>query len=112
MGFIIFQESSNVIAQKKFNPGRDPCSVLWDVLWNDLVTMELTHGKKDQHSAPPSRLVLYLQTRSTESREIIRVIKCYRELNQACQIYSSIEQAMNTYGPSQSKVGICNFVYV
>ncbi|XP_057475541.1 uncharacterized protein LOC130763619 isoform X1 [Actinidia eriantha] len=100
---ILLQETSNVIAQKKFNPGRDPCSVLWDVLWDDLVTMELTHGKKDQHNAPPSRLVLYLRTRSTESREIIRVIKCYRERNQACQIYSSIEQAMNTYGPSQSK---------
>lgn len=103
--FFIFQQTSNIIAQKKFNPARDPCSVLWDVLWDDLVTMELTHGKNDQQNAPPSRLVLYLQSRSTESKEIIRVIKCYRESNQAFEVYSSIEQAMSTNGPSQSKVG-------
>lgn len=110
--FVIFQQTSNIIAQKKFNPARDPCSVLWDVLWDDLVTMELTHGKKDQQNAPPSRLVLYLQTRSTESRELLRVIKCYRESNQAFQVYSSIEQAMSTYGPSQSKVGVRNVLSI
>lgn len=100
---ILLQQTSNIIAQKKFNPARDPCSVLWDVLWDDLVTMELTHGKKDQQNSPPSRLVLYLQTRSTESKELIRVVKCNRESNQAFEVYSSIEQAMSTYGPSQSK---------
>ncbi|KAI8561923.1 hypothetical protein RHMOL_Rhmol04G0379800 [Rhododendron molle] len=100
---ILLQQTSNIIAQKKFNPARDPCSVLWDVLWDDLVTMELTHGKNDQQNAPPSRLVLYLQSRSTESKELIRVIKCYRESNQAFQVYSSIEQAMSTNGASQSK---------
>lgn len=107
--FFIFQQTSNIIAQKKFNPARDPCSVLWDVLWDDLVTMELTHGKNDQQNAPPSRLVLYLQSRSTESKEIIRVIKCYRESNQAFEVYSSIEQAMSNNGPSQSKVGDAMF---
>ncbi|KAE9455056.1 hypothetical protein C3L33_13039, partial [Rhododendron williamsianum] len=100
---ILLQQTSNIIAQKKFNPARDPCSVSWDVLWDDLVTMELTHGKNDQQNAPPSRLVLYLQSRSTESKELIRVIKCYRESNQAFEVYSSIEQAMSTNGPSQSK---------
>ncbi|XP_028051145.1 uncharacterized protein LOC114255802 isoform X2 [Camellia sinensis] len=100
---ILLQQTSNIIAQKKFNPARDPCSVLWDVLLDDLVTMELTHGKKDQQNAPPSRLIIYLQTRSAESKESVRVIKCYPESNQAFEVYSSIDQAMNTYGPSQSK---------
>ncbi|KAI7993232.1 putative vacuolar protein sorting-associated protein 13A [Camellia lanceoleosa] len=100
---ILLQQTSNIIAQKKFNPARDPCSVLWDVLLDDLVTMELTHGKKDRQNAPPSRLIIYLQTRSAESKEPVRVIKCYPESNQAFEVYSSIDQAMNTYGPSQSK---------
>ncbi|XAR56952.1 hypothetical protein NMG60_11024929 [Bertholletia excelsa] len=100
---ILLQQSSNIIAQKKFNPARDPCSILWDVRWDDLVTMELTHGKRDQPNSPHSRVILYLHTRSTESKEQVRVIKCYRESNQALEVYSSVEQAMNTYGPSQSK---------
>lgn len=99
-----FQQPSNVIGQKKFNPARDPCSVLWDVLWDDLVTMELSHGKKDHPNAPHSRLILYLQSKSFESKDHSRVIKCNRDSNQAVEVYSSIEQAMNTYGP-QKKVG-------
>ncbi|XP_052204938.1 uncharacterized protein LOC127809843 isoform X2 [Diospyros lotus] len=105
---ILLQQISNVIGQKKFNPARDPCSVLWDVLWDDLVTMELTHGKKDQQNAPPSRLILYLQTttRATESKEPIRTIKCQRESNQAFKIYCAIEEAMNTYRTTDSKAAL------
>lgn len=107
--FVLFsfqlQQPSNIIAQRKFSPARDPCSVLWDVLCDDLVTMELTHGKKDPQNAPPSRLILYLQSRSTESKEQVRVIKCSPETNQALEVYTSIEQAMNTYGSILSKVG-------
>ncbi|OVA16691.1 Peroxin/Ferlin domain [Macleaya cordata] len=99
---ILLQQPSNIMAQRKFSPARDPCSVLWDVLWDDLMTMELTHGKKDHQKAPPSRLILYLQTRSTESREQTRVIKCSRESQQAAEIYSSIEQAMSIYGPNHA----------
>ncbi|CAL5346801.1 unnamed protein product [Camellia sinensis] len=99
----LFKQTSNIITQKKFNPARDPCSVLWDLLLDDLVTMELTHGKKDQQNAPPSWPILYLQTRSAESKEPVRVIKCYHESNQAFEVYSSIDQAMNPYGPNQSK---------
>ncbi|KAJ4956285.1 hypothetical protein NE237_013068 [Protea cynaroides] len=101
--FILLQQPSNIMAQRKFSPARDPCSVLWDVLWDDLVTLEMTHGKKDQPSSPPSRLILYLQTRSTELKDHTRVIKCSRETQQALEIYSSIEEAMNTYGPNRSK---------
>ncbi|KAF3970469.1 hypothetical protein CMV_005848 [Castanea mollissima] len=100
---ILLQQPSNIIAQRKFSPARDPCSVLWDVLWNDLMTMELTHGKKDHPKAPPSRLIIYLKTRATELKEQVRVIKCKPETKQAFEVYVSIEQAANTYGSNLSK---------
>lgn len=86
--------------------------MLWEVLWDALVTMELIHGKKDHPKAPPSRLILYLQTKSTESKDQARVIKCSHESHQALEVYSSIERAMGTYGPKQSKVGIlCTYPF-
>lgn len=66
--------------------------------------MELTHGKKDNQKALPSRVILYLQTRAIESKEQVRVIKCSPETKQALEVYSSIEQAMNTYGSNLAKV--------
>ncbi|KAJ4843890.1 hypothetical protein Tsubulata_025940 [Turnera subulata] len=101
---MLLQQPSYIMAQRKFSPARDPCSVLWDVLWGDLVTMELTYGKKDLPKAPPSRLILYLQSRPTESKEQMRVVKCSRDTDQALEIYSSIERAMNTYGRNLSKL--------
>ncbi|PIN00426.1 hypothetical protein CDL12_27074 [Handroanthus impetiginosus] len=99
---ILLQQPSNLIAQKKFNHARDPCSVLWDVRWDDLVTMELTHGKKDPPNAPPSRVILYLHSKSLDTRDQIRIIKCNRDSNQSFEVYSAIEQARSTYGPTQS----------
>ncbi|TYI07189.1 hypothetical protein ES332_A10G210100v1 [Gossypium tomentosum] len=99
---ILLQQSSN-ITQRKFNPMRDPCLVLWDVPWNDLATMELTQGKKDQFKAPPSRLILYLRTRPSDTREQARIVKCSRDTHQAREVYSSIERAMKTYGQNISK---------
>ncbi|KAH8501006.1 hypothetical protein H0E87_016007 [Populus deltoides] len=107
---MLLQQPSNILAQRKFSPARDPCSVLWGVLWVDLVTMELTHGKKDQPKAPPSRLTLYLRSRSTESKEQFRVIKCSRETDQALKVYSSIERAVNTYGRNLSNEMLKNQV--
>ncbi|WVZ12338.1 hypothetical protein V8G54_016868 [Vigna mungo] len=100
---ILLQQPSNIIAQRKFSPARDPCSILWDILWDDLGTMELTHGKKDNPKGPPSRLILYLQSRALDTKENHRVIKCIPETRQALQAYSSIEHALNTYGPGVSK---------
>ncbi|PKI62678.1 hypothetical protein CRG98_016949 [Punica granatum] len=97
------RQASNIMAQKRFNPARDPCSVLWDVLWDDLGTMELTHGKKDTPKDPPSQLIIYLKTRSPDHKEQIRKIKCSRDTHQAQEVYSAIERAMNTYGPVKSK---------
>lgn len=86
---------------------------MWDVLWDDLVTMELTHGKKDQPRSPPSRLILYLQSsRSTELKEQFRVIKCIPETRQSLEVYSSIEQALYTYGPNHSKVSSQCHIFV
>ena len=72
--------------------------------------MELTHGKKDQPKAPPSRLTLYLRSRSTESKEQFRVIKCSRETDQALKVYSSIERAVNTYGRNLSNVSFQSYI--
>ncbi|XP_073302377.1 uncharacterized protein [Primulina huaijiensis] len=98
---VLLQQPYNLIAQKKFNPARDPCSVLWDVVWDDLVTMELIHGKKDHPNGPPSRIILYLQSRSFDAKDQIRIIKCDRDSNQAFEVYSSIEQARCAYGSAQ-----------
>ncbi|KAK1380403.1 Calcium-dependent lipid-binding family protein [Heracleum sosnowskyi] len=100
---ILLQQSSSIIGQKKFDPARDPCSVLWDVLWDNLMTMELTHGKKDLPDSLPSRVVLYLKTRSLDPKDQVRIIKCNCDSNQAVKVYTSIEHATNTYGPNQSK---------
>ncbi|GAB2216278.1 hypothetical protein Droror1_Dr00024048 [Drosera rotundifolia] len=100
---ILLQQPSIVLSQKKFTPAKDPCSVFWDVIWDDLVTMELTNGKKDQPNAPPSRVIIYLRTGPTEQRELVRVVKCIRESHQAIEVYTAIQQALDTYGPSQSK---------
>lgn len=101
---LLLHQPTNIMAQRKFNPARDPCSVSWDVLFEDLVTMELTHGKKDNPGSPPSRLILYLQMRFPESKEGTRVIKCSRGSRQATEIFSSIEQALSNYGPNASKI--------
>ncbi|KAJ9559357.1 hypothetical protein OSB04_013971 [Centaurea solstitialis] len=100
---VILLQTSNLIPQKKFNPARDPCLVLWDVLWEDLGTMELTRGKKDGANAPPSKLVLHLKSKTSDTNDHNRVIKCYRETKQAMEVYSSIEQAMKTFVPNQPK---------
>ncbi|RDX70976.1 hypothetical protein CR513_49720, partial [Mucuna pruriens] len=107
---ILLQQPSNIIAQRKFSPARDPCSILWDILWDNLSTMELTHGKKDNPKGPPSRLILYLQCRSLDTKENQRIIKCIHETRQALQLYSSIEHAFNTYGPGVSKGFVKNKV--
>lgn len=98
------QQPTNIIAQRKFSPAKDPCSVLWDVGLDDLVTMEFAYGKKDTPKAPPSKLLLYLQAKSTETKEQVRVVKCCREIPQANDVYSAIERAKNTYGRNLSKV--------
>jgi hypothetical protein len=102
--FFRCQQPSNIIAQRKFSPAKDPCSIVWDILWDDFGAMELTHGKKDNPKSPPSRLVLYLQSKSLDVKENVRIVKCNPESRQALQVYSSIDHAFSIYGPGASKV--------
>eukprot|EP01018_Ginkgo_biloba_P025446 Gb_15429 [translate_table: standard] len=107
---MLLQHPLHTIIQKKFDPLREPCTVVWDVTWNDLMTMELMNGKKDPPGSPPSRLILHLRnwpqdSRIFESRETARVIKCHRESQQADEIRCTILQTMNTYGPGPSVHG-------
>lgn len=74
------------------------------------MTMELTHGKDDHPKAPPSQLILYLQMRSADSNDPIRIVNCNRDSDQALKIYSSIEQAIGTYGRNQKKVEFSLFI--
>ncbi|KAI5381825.1 hypothetical protein KIW84_040789 [Lathyrus oleraceus] len=101
---ILLQQPSNIIAQRKFSPAKDPCSIVWEILWDDFCTMELMHGKKDNPKSPPSQLILYLQSRSLDVKENVRAVKCYPESHQALQVYSSIDHALSIYGPNASKV--------
>ncbi|XP_065863891.1 uncharacterized protein [Euphorbia lathyris] len=100
---MLLQQPSNIIGQRKFSPARDPCSVLWDVLWDDLITMELTHGKKDHPKAPYSRLIIYLKSKPSDAKEQARVIKCKRDTDQALEVFSSIDRSLNTFGQNQPK---------
>ncbi|KAL8152479.1 LOW QUALITY PROTEIN: hypothetical protein V2J09_010239 [Rumex salicifolius] len=99
---ILLQQPSS-ISQKKFIPAKDPCTIVWDVLWDDLITMELTNGKKESPTTPPSRLVLYLHAKSVEQKDHSRVVKCTRDSHQAIEVYNAIAHAMSTYGPNQFK---------
>jgi len=92
-----------LMTQRKFNPAKDPCSVIWDVLWDDLVTVEMTHGKKDPPGSLPSKLILYLKARPSNSKEVVRLVKCNRGSDQATIIYSAIDKAYKAYGPNSVK---------
>lgn len=78
--------------------------MLWEVPWGELVTMELTKGKKDHPGSLPSHLILYLRMKPNDSKEAFRTIKCTPSSEQATKVYVSIQQALDTYGPSSSKV--------
>ncbi|CAH2036004.1 unnamed protein product [Thlaspi arvense] len=107
---ILLQQPSNIMGQRKFIPAKDACSIQWDVLWTDLVTMELTDGKKDQPNSPPSRLILYLKSKPHDSKEQVRVVKCSPNTKQAFEVYSAIDQAINLYGQDASKGMVKNKV--
>lgn len=105
------QQPANIVIQRKFNPVRDPCAVLWDVSWDDLSTMEIIYGKKDDSNSRPSQLVLYLHAKAMDSKDFFRVLKCNRDSQQAFEIYCSIDQALSTYGPKHAKVYISPIIY-
>lgn len=107
---ILLQQPSNIMGQRKFIPAKDACSIQWDILWNDLVTMELSDGKKDPPNSPPSRLILYLKAKPHDPKEQFRVVKCIPNSKQAFDVYSAIDQAINLYGQNALKGMVKNKV--
>ncbi|KAH9312828.1 hypothetical protein KI387_027863 [Taxus chinensis] len=107
--YLLWLQHPTHIVQRKPDPSREPCTVVWDVVWDDLMTVQLRNGKKDPPGSPPSRVILTIhhspqESRIFESKETLRVIKCHRESRQAEEIRSAIQQVRNTYGPSHSVV--------
>ncbi|KAH7429913.1 hypothetical protein KP509_09G071300 [Ceratopteris richardii] len=103
---ILLQHPTSNIKPKKTDLMKDPCSVLWDVTWENLGTIELARGKQDSLSQPASRLILHLRTAApeahrTDMKDSVHVIKCDSKSNQAVIIYSAIQQALSRYGPDR-----------
>ncbi|XP_078433928.1 calcium-dependent lipid-binding family protein isoform X2 [Wolffia australiana] len=103
---LLLQQPMGNGGQKKFNPAKDACSVQWDIMWDDLITMELANRKNDNPKSSPSLLILYIRSKSSDSRESTRVVECAHESPQASNVYSSILKAMSTYGPYRPGLGV------
>jgi hypothetical protein len=97
------QHPASLIQQKKLDLLKEPCTVTWDVTWNEMMTMELVHAKESSMQSPPSRLIIHLRNWSQDSRlfdskEITRVVKCHPGTQQAAEIRNAIQQAYDSYG--------------
>eukprot|EP00897_Mesotaenium_endlicherianum_P008373 jgi/Mesen1/7564/ME000392S06833 len=97
------------MGQKRVDLLKEPCSVVWDVPWEELMTTELKHAKDEAPGSPPSRLVLHLrdwsqETRLFEAREIARTVSCHPGTSQAADIKEAIHRAMQKYGPDRATV--------
>ncbi|KAL2613699.1 hypothetical protein R1flu_025391 [Riccia fluitans] len=104
---IMLQHPTGVIVQKRADLLKDPCTVTWDVTWDDFMTMELAHGKEEPLSLPPSRLIIHLRnwsqdTRLFDSKEIARIVKCHPGTKQAVEIRLAIQKAYDAYGPNRA----------
>jgi vacuolar protein sorting-associated protein 13A/C len=100
------QHPQGFVVQKKADLLKDPCTVAWDVTWDDFMTMELSQGKEEQH-LPPSRLIIHLRnwsqdTRLFDSKEIARIVKCHPGTKQAAEVRRAIQKAYDTYGPNRA----------
>ena len=99
------QHPTSLIQQKKPDLLKEPCTVTWDVMWDDLKTMELFHAKEESRQMPPSRLVIRVYTnesRRFDTKETNFVVKCHPGTKQAVEIRNAIQQAVNTYGPGRA----------
>jgi vacuolar protein sorting-associated protein 13A/C len=99
------QHPTSLIQQKKPDLLKEPCTVTWDVMWDDLRTMELFYGSEETRQLPPSRLIIRVwgnDSRRFDSKETNFVVKCHPGTNQAIEIRNAIQQVFNTYGPGRS----------
>eukprot|EP00850_Spirogloea_muscicola_P018627 SM000173S02996 [mRNA] locus=s173:28246:52241:- [translate_table: standard] len=98
---------SGMVVAKKADLLKEPCTIVWDITWDDLMTVELVHGKDDPPESPPTRLLLHLRdwsqdTRIFDTKEIARLVKCHPGTNQAMAVKEAIRQAMQVYGKDRS----------
>lgn len=99
------QHPTSLIQQKKPDLLKEPCTVTWDVMWDDLKTMELFHAKDDSRQMPPSRLVIRVYVNKSQmfdNKETNFVVKCHPGTKQAMEVRNAIQQALNTYGPGRA----------
>lgn len=105
------QHPTSLIQQKKPDLLKEPCTVTWDVLWDDLGTMDLAHAKDESRQLPPSRLIirsllndsrLFDTSLPNSRKEILHVVKCHPGTKQAVEIRNAIQQAYNMYGPGRA----------
>eukprot|EP00271_Cylindrocystis_brebissonii_P008358 TRINITY_DN2254_c0_g1_i1.p1 TRINITY_DN2254_c0_g1~~TRINITY_DN2254_c0_g1_i1.p1 ORF type:complete len:1958 (-),score=356.45 TRINITY_DN2254_c0_g1_i1:258-5252(-) len=88
---------------------KEPCSILWDVTWDELMTLELKSGKDEPAGYPPSRLVLHLRDWSQDSRlfdtkQIARMVQCHPGTTHAQELRDAIQRAYDKYGPDRATV--------
>ena len=103
------QHPGGGMGSKRADLLREPCTILWDVSWEELMTVELKEGKDDPSDAPPSRLVLHLRDWSPDSRlfdtkQIARVVVCHPGTTQALEVRDAVQKAMDKYGPDRATV--------
>ncbi|KAG0568137.1 hypothetical protein KC19_7G189300 [Ceratodon purpureus] len=102
---ILLQHPTSLIQQKKPDLLKEPCTVTWDVMWDDLKAMELFYAKDDSRQMPPFRLVIRVyanESRMFDNKETNFVVKCHPGTKQAGEIRNAVQQALNTYGPGRS----------
>jgi len=61
-------------------------------------------GKKILQAPCLLKLILYLKAKPSNSKEVVRLVKCNRGSDQATIIYSAINKAYKAYGPNCLKV--------
>ncbi|KAG0559465.1 hypothetical protein KC19_10G107200 [Ceratodon purpureus] len=99
---ILLQHPTSLIQQKKPDLLKEPCTITWDVTWDDLRTMELAYGNEESRQMPPSRLIIRVKGNEPRNKDTAFVVKCHPGTKQAIEIRNAIQQAYNTYGPGRS----------
>eukprot|EP00850_Spirogloea_muscicola_P005223 SM000023S07679 [mRNA] locus=s23:814661:836470:+ [translate_table: standard] len=100
---MMLQHPSGMVVAKNADILKKPCTIVWNIAWKDLMTVELVHGKDDPPESPPTRLLLHLRdwsqdTRIFDAKVIVRLVKCHPGTNQAMVVKDAIRQAMQVYG--------------
>lgn len=79
----------------------DPCKILWDVPWWDLLSLELPRTEQ-----LPSHVIIH---RRYDPKRYAQLVRCFEvdpgsHVPQAHEVYHSIDHAWRTYGPDRKKL--------